>query len=196
MNINAITAILLELTYQNSNVTAPTTRTEGVAKVRDVTAAAKEALAAEGVSASRLQSAPAETLQKAEQPFSIPAFIPLPLRTELFQEARFFARLGEDKTNTGAARETEEIFICLITENLGRIWVGVSCRNDFLSIKCFTDREDSNKILRQNFSPLREDLKTIGFKEVSLSSQARAELGSVVEGLLPKFEEHLFDRKI
>jgi hypothetical protein len=196
MNINAITAILQELTYQNSNVTAPTTRTEGVAKVRDVTATVKEALVTEGVSTSRLQSAPAETLQSADQPFSIPAFIPLPLRTDLFREARFFARLGEDKTDTGAARETEEIFICLITENLGRIWVGVSCRNDFLSIKYFTDREDSNKILRQHFSPLREDLKTIGFKEVSLTSQARAELGAVVEGLLPKFEEHLFDRKI
>ncbi|MFX4262386.1 flagellar hook-length control protein FliK [Pelotomaculum propionicicum] len=196
MNINAISSLLSELTYQNSNVSAPATRTEAVSQVRDATAAMKETLEAEGVKASALQTAPAETpQQKAEQPYSIPPFIPLPLRTDLFKEARFFARLGEEKTE-GGSREAEEFFICLITENLGRIWVGVACRSDFLSVKCFTDQEGSNKVLRQNFPPLREELKTIGFSEVSLTSQARAELGAVVEGLLPKFEEHLFDRKI
>jgi hypothetical protein len=197
MNINAITSILTELTYQNSNVTSPATRAEGVAQVRDMTAAAREALEAEGVKTSALQTARTETTQqKTEQPFSIPAFIPLPLRSDLFPEARFFARLGEEKTGAGAGREAEEFFICLITENLGRIWIGVACRSDFLSVKCFTDQEGPNKILRQHFPPLRDDLKTIGFKEVSLTSQARTELGAVVEGLLPKFEEHLFDRKI
>lgn len=197
MNINAISSILMELTYQNSNVTAPATRTEGVFQVRDATAAMKEALEAGGAKATALQTTTAETpQQKAEQPFSIPPFIPLPLRSELFQEARFFARLGEEKTNADGGREAEVFFICLITENLGRIWIGVACRNDFLSVKCFTDQEGSNIILRQNFSPLREELKTIGFSEVSLTSQARAELGAVVEGLLPKFEAHLLDRKV
>ena len=197
MNINAISSILMELTYQNSNVTAPANRTEGVSQARDATAAMKEALETEGAKAPALRAAPAETpQQKAEQPFSIPPFIPLPLRTDLFHEARFFARLGEEKSEADGGREAEEFFICLITENLGRIWIGVACRSDFLSVKCFTDQEGTNKILRQNFSPLREELKTTGFSEVSLTSQARAELGAVVEGLLPKFEAHLFDRKV
>lgn len=195
MNINSITSILLELTYQNNNVSKPSARTEGVSPVRDLTTAAGEALEAESVKNSVSQSARAETQQKTEQPFSVPSFIPLPLRTDLFQEARFFARLGDEKTE-GGVREAEEFFICLATENLGRIWVGIACRSDFLSVKCFTDQEASNKILRQHFPPLREDLKTIGFSEVSLTSQARNELGAVVEGLLPRFEAHLFDRKI
>lgn len=197
MNINAITSILLELTYQNSSVTSPATRTAGVSHVREATTAAREALEAGSVKASAQQATRTEApQQKTDQPFPVPAFIPLPLRSDLFQEARFFARLGEEKEAAGTGREAEELFICLITENLGRIWVGVAGRGDYLSVKCFTDQEIANKILRQNFPPLREDLKTIGFSEVSLTSQARTELGAVVEGLLPKFEAHLFDRKI
>lgn len=164
--------------------------------MRETTTAARQALEPEGANTTPQHARTETAQQKPEQPFSAPSFIPLPLRTGLFQEARFFARLGEGKTGAGAGREAEEFFICLITKNLGRIWVGISCHNDFLSVKCFTDQETSNKILRKHFPPLREDLKTIGFNEVSLTSQTRSELGAVVEGLLPKFEEHLFDRKV
>ncbi|OQA11041.1 MAG: Flagellar hook-length control protein FliK [Firmicutes bacterium ADurb.Bin373] len=197
MNINSIASILSELTYQQKNVSSSAARVEGVSQLRDATAAIRETLANEGVKTTMLQTARTDApQQKAEQHFPLPAFIPLPLRTDLFQEARFFARPGEEKEGAGTNREAEEIFICLITENLGRIWVGIAMRNDFLSVKYFTEREASNKTLRQNFPPLREELKSIGFSRVSLISQARTELGAVVEGLLPKFEAHLLDRKI
>lgn len=196
MNIYRITAILQELAYQSNNITSPATRAESVAHVRDVTAAAKKAAEAEGANLVAGQPGQVETGRTAEQPFPVPAFIPLPLRSELFQEARFFAKSEEEKTGTTSRKEALEIFICLITEKLGRIWVGLTCRKDFLSVKCFTDQEMTNKVLRQNFSPLRDELKAIGFKEISLTSQARMELGSVVEGLLPKFESHLLDHKI
>jgi len=89
-----------------------------------------------------------------------------------------------------------EIFACLITENLGTVWICLTCKKNFLSVKYFTDQEASNRVLKENFSPMRGELKEIGFMEVSITSQTRTELGAIVEGLLPKIEQHLLDRKI
>lgn len=198
MNIYGITAILQELAYQSNSLTSPAARTVASAPVRDVTTAAQKAVAAESVNLTAGQPVQVEAQQTTPQPLPVPVFIPLPLRSELFPEVRFFARPEEEKPEAKAAEHKEimDIFICLITERLGRVWVGLFCRKDSLSVKCFTDQEMTNKVLRQNFTPLRESLKEIGFEEVSLTSQARLELGAVVEGLLPKFESHLLDHKI
>lgn len=196
MNINALTAILQELAYQSSNRTAPATRAENVAQVHDLIITAQKMVEAAGTSSTGLATQ-ANIEQTTEQPFPILSFVPLPLRSELFPEARFFAGLGEDKTTAPAGQEmVEEIFICVVTEKLGQVWIGLACRNDFLSVKCFTEQEMSNKIIRENFPALRNDLKTIGFKEVSLTSRTRSELGAFAEAQLPKFEEHFLNRII
>ena len=198
MNIYGITAILQELSYQSTSLTSPAARTKATASVRDVTVAAQKAAEAEGASLAAGVPVRVEAQQTTPQPLPVPAFIPLPLRSDLFPEVRFFARPEEEKpeSKSSVPKENMDIFICLITERLGRIWVGLFHRNDSLSVKCFTDQEMTNKVLRQNFTPLRESLKGIGFKEVSLTSQARLELSAVVEGLLPRFESHLLDHKI
>jgi hypothetical protein len=54
----------------------------------------------------------------------------------------------------------------------------------------------ANKIIRKNFSPLKDDLKAIGFKDVSLTSRIKTELGTIAEGQLPKFEAHFLNRTI
>lgn len=197
MNINGLTTLLLELANQGSGKISPAAKAEGVTRIRDVTLAGKKALEGTDTGHPAGQSTRVEAKQTAEQPVHSPAFTPLPLRSDLFREARFFARFGGEKTRTIAPREpATEIFVCLVTENLGRIWVGLSCRNNSLSVKHFTDNEPTSKILKEHFPPLRENLKEIGFTEISLTSRAKTELGAVVEGLLPRFEEHLIDRKI
>jgi len=198
MNIYGIKAILQELAYQSNSLTSPAARTEATAPVRDVTTAAQKAVGTEGVNLTTGQPVRVEAQQTTPQPLPVPVFIPLPLRSELFPEVRFFARPEEKKSGAKAAEhnETMDIFICLITETMGRVWVGLFCRQDCLSVKCFTDQEMTSKVLRQNFAPLRESLQEVGFKEISLTSQARLELGAVVEGLLPKFESHLLDHKV
>lgn len=198
MNINGLTTLLLELAYQSSSKISPATKVEGVARLRDATVAGKKALEAVDNGTPAGQPARVETKQTEEQSAPPLAFTPLPLRSDLFPEARFFARLGQEKAGTATpGDQASEIFICLITENLGRVWVGLSCRKDeFLSVQYFTDNKPASRVLKENFPLIRADLKAIGFAEISLTSRARAELGAVVEGLLPRFEEHLFDRKI
>ncbi|NLI11814.1 flagellar hook-length control protein FliK [Pelotomaculum propionicicum] len=198
MNIYGITAILQELAYQSNSLTSPAARTEATAPVHDVTMAAQKVVEAEGLNLAAGQPVQVEAQQTSPQPLPVPVFLPLPLRSDIFPEARFFVRPEDEKPEAKAAEHDQimDIFICLITETMGRVWVGLFCRKEYLSVKCFTDQESTNKLLRQNFTPLRESLKEIGFKEVSLTSQARLELGAVVEGLLPKFESHLLDHKV
>ncbi len=195
MNINALTTLLQELAYQSSSKVSPAEKAEGASRVRDAIAAGGKPAAGAGPAGAQINQAEAKLNQ--EQLFIPPAFAPLPMRSELFQEARFFARLNERNAGTAVHQaQASDIYICLITENLGRVWVNLTYRNDELLVKCFTDQDSSNKVIRKNLPLLQEDLMSIGFKEVFISSQARHELGAVVEGLLPKFEMHLLDRKI
>lgn len=198
LNINALTTLLLDLAYPGSNKISPATKAESVARIRDANVAGKKALGVMDAGNLTGQPARVETRQTEEQSAHHLAFTPLPLRSDFFPEARFFAKHGGKKAGAADPEEqASEIFICLITENLGRVWVDLSCRNnEFLSVKYFTDNEPASRVLKEGFSLLRDDLKNIGFAEIALTSRARAELGAVVEGLLPRFEEHLLDRKI
>ena len=197
MNINAITTILQELLYQSNSRTSPTARAESVTQVGDVTVATQKMAEAAATSSLIGEHGRVSTNQTSEQHFPIPAFVPLPLRSELFPEARYFARMDKNKTTAKAEKDViEEIFICLATEKLGQIWFGLACRKDFLSVTCFTEQEAANKIIRKNFSPLRDELKEIGFKEVSLTSRIKTELGAIAEGQLPKFEAHFLNRTV
>lgn len=196
MNISGLSALLTELAYQTASKVEPAARAEGAARVQDGTAPGRiRPETAAGLSSGQPASAGPD-LPEGETVLQ-PAFAPLPLRTGLFQEARFFARLGGYGAGAEAGPgEITDIFLCLFTENIGRVWVGLSCRNDALSVKYFTDSRITSKVIEDNFSLLRGELREIGFTEVSLTSRTKAELGTVLEGLLPRFERHLLDRKI
>jgi len=197
MNINLLTNLLFELTNRNVVKVSPASKTEGAASTRDTLALGKKVLEALDTGSHEKHSTRVETKQTAEPTVNPPAFTPLPLRSELFPEATFFARLGEREAKSTADSESvTEISIHIVTGNLGHIWINLSSRNDFLSVKCFTDSENSSKILRENFPHMRDDLKELGFQEVSLTSQARAGLGRLTDELLPKFEAYLLNRKI
>jgi len=196
MNISIITNLLLELANQNVSKVSPAPKTEGVARARDALALGKKVLETVDAGLQERHSSRVETKQTTEQPITPPAFIPLPLQSEIFPGARFYARLDRESAAAAAAQEqVKEIFIYLITENLGHIWISLSLRKDFLSVRCFTDNEMSGKILRENFSLIKDDLQKIGFTEVSLTSQVRNGLAGIEE-LLPKFEACLLNQKV
>lgn len=198
MNINLLTNLLFEMTNRNISKVSPAPKPEGAASTRDAMALGKKVLEALDNSPYEKLPTRVETKQITEPTVNSPAFTPLPLRSELFPEARFFARLDERNTADSATvdRPVSEIFVHIDTENMGHIWINLSWRNNFLSVKYFTESESSSKILRENFSPIRDDLKEIGFNEVSLTSQARAGLDGLTNELIPKFEAYLLNRKI
>lgn len=196
MNITGLTALLTELAYQTASKVEPLARAEGAKKLQDAAQSGKIRAEAATAAASANRPAGPEANPPAA-PQAPLAFTPLPLRTALFPEATFFARPGEEEAgrNRGESRAFE-VFICLITENIGKIWLGLFYRQDLLSVKCFTESRAVSKVLKDHFAALETELANLGFSKVSLTSSTRTELGAVVEGLLPRFEMHLLDRKI
>lgn len=195
MNITGLTALLLDLAYQNSSKVSPASRAGAVAKLQDAGSAEGKFL--DSKTAPITGKAADEPKEVSERPAQQPAFSPLPLRSDLFRESRFFARIEDGHEQASASSEKiRELFVCLHTENMGWIWVGLFWRNDFLSVKCFTESRLTSKTIKESFPVLREELKGTGFSEIALISQAKSQLGAMAEGLLPKFEMHLIDRKI
>jgi len=199
MNISIITNLLLELANQNVNKVSPAPRADSIARPRDALALGKKVLESVDTGLKNsTQASHVETKQVTENAVTAPAFTPLPLRSEVFPGARFYARLDEERAGNPVTREkvnVKEIFVFLITENMGCIWVSLSSRKDLLSVKCFTDNERSSMLLRENFSSIKDDLQKIGFTEVTLTSQVRNGLGGIEE-LLPKFEACLLNQKV
>ncbi|MGI6491854.1 MAG: flagellar hook-length control protein FliK [Pelotomaculum sp.] len=196
MNIIAISTILKELAFQSSNLTSSVAKAES-AKPAAIAVTTKTVAEAAAPISNPEQSHQADKSQKIEQPIFAPTFVPIPLRSELYTNAMFFARIGDDAKESAGKKEIDgEIFMCIFTENLGQLWIGLAKRKDSLFVRCFTAHESLNKILRENFYFLREALINIGFKEAFLTCQARTDLGTIIEEQLPKLEQHLLDRKI
>ena len=197
MYINNLISLLLELAAQSGSRVSPVAKVAGPAGAQNVAVPGKKAPGVPDTSPPGAQPARAEARPEGEQPVTHPpAFAPLPLRSFTYQEARFYARLGGEKAGGGAKAQSTEIFICLVTESLGQVWVALSCREDVLSVHYFTESELASRRLKEDFAPLRENLRGLGFPEVALTSRAQNGLGNLLEGLLPRFDEHLLDRKI
>lgn len=196
MNINNLKGLLLELAYLNSSKVSPSGRAEGVTRIIDVLSAGEGFKKPGYESPSPGGKTPAFKAQHApETSVNPPSFIPLPIKTDLFREARFLARYSEEKLS-GTDEQFAEIFICLLTMHLGRIWINLNSKKNSLSVKFFTDSEQAGNTLKESFQPLAGALEKTGYPDITLTSLVRPELSAVIEGLLPKLEEHLLDRKI
>ncbi len=199
MHINALTLLLLNLARQGGGKTDPASGKQGGGGVRNTATPAGKAPEIPDTGLLPERSSAPKTKPASEPPVPPPALTPLPLRSALFPEARFYAGAEDEKQGAGASaksRPVSELFICLVTQNLGNIWIMLSCRQDSLHVKYFTGDQAVSKMFRENFPPLRAVLKEAGFKEVSLSTQTRAKLATVGEELLPRLERHLLDHRI
>jgi len=202
MNINPIKGLLGDLAGNNVNRVASPPKTGSFDNLRDASTFGRRVL--DGLNAGKLekhaQMQNARTgAQKAsaEPPTTQLNFVPLPMRSDLFPEARFFARLDErdGENRTGGAEKTE-IFVYVETDSLGSIWVSMSWINHSLSIRYYTENNDSSKTIREDFAVIKKDLIELGFKEVSQTSQAREDLGSLTSVLLPQFDAYLINQRV
>lgn len=195
MNISGIASLLLELAGQAGSKVAPVPRAEGAGKARGAGELARKPQAAPP-GGEEAGSTPSPD-QQAAPARDYPLFVPLPLRSEIYPHARFYARfLREKGAGEKRAPVTPAVFLCLVTENLGTLWFGLTLRDEGLMVNCFTESEEANRTLTENFPLLREELLSAGFSTVSLTSCRRSELGLLAAEILPKFEMHLLDRRV
>jgi len=199
MNIYSLGSLLLELAHSNVNRVAPTPKAAGLESTRDPSAFGKKVL--EGLDLSKFEKQAgnlrSESQKTAEPNTNQPNFAPLPLRSELFPGARFFIRLDDRDENGNVIHgQHSEIFVYVETDHMGPIWVSLAWINNSLSVKYYTENEETSKILKESFPEMRGDLIETGFHEIALTSQSRNNLGSITSELLPKFDAYLLNQRV
>ncbi|AEF93155.1 hypothetical protein Desca_0251 [Desulfotomaculum nigrificans CO-1-SRB] len=108
-------------------------------------------------------------------------YVPLPLRSEFYQDARFYARLQDFKYKTGNLDETRIIF-CLRTVNLGQLWFNLAIRpGKLLSVQCLTENNSSAELFKENAELLQAALVELGFASVIVSCRPQPGIQSIAD---------------
>lgn len=100
-----------------------------------------------------------------------PQFLPLPLKTPLFPESRFYisSREQQKAKQTGGGYESTDLFVELETSNMGRLWFGIISRDNKLGIRCLAENNKVVKELSKEMQALEKTLYRLGFDDVSLN---------------------------
>jgi len=99
-------------------------------------------------------------------------FVPLPITTPLYQNARFFlARDDGDKGTRGKGTGVlNHLVIGIDTENLGQLWFNIALNSDSLLVKCFAEKEEVSRYIKTGFPDLQASLAELAFSRVDLLS--------------------------
>lgn len=109
------------------------------------------------------------TLERAEQL----TYAPLPLRSELYEDARFYWKLRDFKYTAGAGGEAKVIF-CLGSETLGQLWfILTSQPGSFLSVQCITEDAAAAETFKATSGNLKDELILAGFTDVVVSCRVQ-----------------------
>lgn len=99
-------------------------------------------------------------------------FLPLPLKSEIFPEAKFYKQIidrNEYQRDKGNNEEQYRIVLGLNTTGLGELCFLVWQKGNFLSVKCAASRSQTVQIIREKFPDLKESLARLGWDYVNLS---------------------------
>lgn len=123
-----------------------------------------------------LKSVSEGDLKISQQPAAgqnLPEFLPLPLKTPLFPESRFFVKNNRDGATETRNDPQANVFIRLRTNQMGILWLSLSAKKESLSLAFYTENEASTQILRDSFPVLTEGLQELGYPTVSVAGITR-----------------------
>ncbi|HBV98404.1 MAG: hypothetical protein JL50_20205 [Peptococcaceae bacterium BICA1-7] len=104
----------------------------------------------------------------ADQPSpgsNLPDFLPLPLKSPLFTESRFFIK-NQREESSGENSALCSVFVNLITESMGSLWIYLASGKESLTVSFFTEDESYTRHINQSLPSLLEELKEIGCPQV------------------------------
>lgn len=108
-------------------------------------------------------------------------YVPLPLRSEIYQDARFYGKLQDFRYKAGDQGETRMIF-CLRTNNLGQLWFNLVIEpGKLLSIQCLTENNQSAGLFRQSSELLKTQLADLGFASVIVSCRQKPGIQGIAD---------------
>ncbi|HUW63910.1 MAG TPA: hypothetical protein VMW83_04315 [Spirochaetia bacterium] len=100
-------------------------------------------------------------------------FIPLPINSPLYPNARFFLATKEDGGKTAGGKDkspSSHLVIGIDTENLGQLWFNVAAGSNDLLIKCFAEKEEVSRFIRASLPGLKSTLEELAFGKIDLLS--------------------------
>jgi len=129
-----------------------------------------------------------------------PVLLPLPLKSTLFPDARFFIfHRPQDEKRENRSRGGEEaaetgIAFSLATRHLGRLFFTLARRAETINIACYAEREETAARLASRSAELQRQLQSAGFARVIFRCTV---LDRSPAGRQPAFASpSLLDRKV
>ncbi|ACV63176.1 hypothetical protein Dtox_2365 [Desulfofarcimen acetoxidans DSM 771] len=96
--------------------------------------------------------------------------IPAPLKTPLFDKARFFYRELPAK-DAGTIESGGCLLINLETLSLGKVWITIAAHNDTLRVSFYNNKKEGIEMIKGNLTNLKEELLNSDFKNILIKCQ-------------------------
>lgn len=110
------------------------------------------------------------TNKESGDPQSELIFLPLPLKSELFPDARFYKQITDgERSRQGDNEKQNRLVFGLNAPSLGELYFLVVQQENNLSIKCAASKLQTVNVLREGFTGLKEKLHRLGWKKIHCS---------------------------
>lgn len=96
-------------------------------------------------------------------------YVPLPLRSQVYEDTRFYWKLKDFSVKTGEDGGAKIIF-SVRTETLGYLWFTLTAQpGKLLSVQCITEHSAAAEVFRAGSASLQEELAQAGYPSVIVS---------------------------
>lgn len=174
MQINNMLPVLLDiLTGQagqnKANKPAPRQGTDGA----DRQGAEKPAVTTAATESRNIEEGDLQPARQQAPGQGLPDFLPLPLKSPLFSDSRFFIKNQREESPGAGEDRPANIFIRLRTENLGILWISLAAGGESLALSFYTESESYTVPLKETFPGLVEGLQKLGYTSVNVAGITR-----------------------
>ncbi|RYD05202.1 hypothetical protein N752_10430 [Desulforamulus aquiferis] len=108
-------------------------------------------------------------------------FVPLPLRSPLYEDTRFYWKLKDFKAKISEDGESKIIF-SVNTYTLGLLWFTMTSQpGKLLSLQCITEDNSVAEVFRSSSEILRQELQDAGFSNVVVSYRVQAGIRGIAD---------------
>lgn len=112
-----------------------------------------------------------------------PNYVPLPLRSQLYENTRFYWKLKEFRAKTSETGESRIIF-SVHTHSLGQLWFTMTAQpgsENLLSLQCIAEENYVAEVFRTSSQLLREELLGAGFNSVVVTCRVQAGIRGIAD---------------
>ncbi len=126
------------------------------------------------------EAKPTDKPTTAERPEQ-PPYVPLPLRTPLYEDARFYWKLKELSAKVQENGEAKVIF-SVNTDTLGTLWFTLTSQESkYLSVQCLTEASLVAEVFRGSSELLQRELTEAGYENVVVSCRIQTGIRSIAD---------------